>query len=74
MTQILMLEACERYQMHAREQRPLMNLFILWLSLHEPRLFLPHIQQLGPDDDLIRLGKLQFFRELLPAMSTMQSA
>jgi hypothetical protein len=24
-------------------------------------LFLPHIQQLGPDDDLIRPGKLQFF-------------
>ena len=69
-----MLEACERYQMHAREQRPLMNLFILWLSLHEPRFFLPRIQQLGPDDDLIRLGKLQFFRELLPAMSTIPNA
>jgi hypothetical protein len=74
MAQSLMLEACERYQMHAREQRPLMKLFILWLSLHEPRFFLPHIEQLGPDDDLIRLGKLQFFRELLPAMSTIQSA
>ena len=74
MTQILMLEACERYQAHAHEQRPLMELFILWLSLHEPRLFLPHIQQLGPDDELIRLGKLQFFHELLPAMATIQSA
>jgi hypothetical protein len=28
MTQSLMLEACERYQMHARERRPLMKLFI----------------------------------------------
>ena len=74
MTQILMLEAWERYQMQAHEQRPLMGLFVFWLSLHEPRLFLPHIQQLGPDDDLTRLGKLQFFRELLPAMSTIQSA
>ena len=60
MTQILMLEACERYQAHAHEQRPLMELFILWLSLHEPRLFLPHIQQLGPDDELIQLGKFSF--------------
>ena len=50
-----------------------MKLLILWLSLHEPRFFLPHIQQLGLDDDLTRLCKLQFLSELLPSMSTIQS-
>ena len=77
LTQALMLESCERYQVLAHEQRPLMQLFVVWLSVHKPRVFLPHIQQklrdLGPNDDLTQLSKLQFFRELLPAMSAIES-
>ena len=55
-----------------------MALFALWFSLHEPRLFLDHIQQkirsLGPADELTQLGKLRFFREMLPAMSAIEKA
>ena len=73
-----MLDACQAYQVLAHEQTPVMLLFILWQSLHEPRFFLPQILQklrdLGSDDDLRQLNKLQFFRELLPAASTIENA
>ena len=78
MIQALMLDACDCYRMLTHGQRPLMQLFMLWFMIHEPHFFWPHILQirrdLDPDDDLKRLGKHQFFHELLPAMSTIQSA
>lgn len=77
-TETMMLEACERYQMQAHEDRPVIGLFILWLGLHEPRVFLPHfqerVQQLLPIDRLKQLGKRQFFHELLAAFSGIENA
>jgi hypothetical protein len=73
-THVLILEACERHQMQAYEHSPLMRLFVIWFSLHEPHLLLPDIQQrlrdVDPTDDLTRLGKLQFFHLLLSEIST----
>jgi hypothetical protein len=77
MTQYLMLDACNCYRVLAHEHRPLFDLFAVWFTVHEPRLFSEQLQQqlrtLGPDDDLRQLSKLQFFRELLPAASIMEN-
>ena len=77
LTQAMMLEACECYQMLAHERRPLMQLFTIWHSLHEPHLFLPPKQKLGDlgsVDELTQLSKPQFFHFVLPAMSTIENA
>src|SRR5438045_625911 len=77
-TQAIMLEACERHQVQSHEDRPLMRLFVFWLGVHEPTLFLPHFQQQLRERILIsrlrQLGKREFFYELLPAMSSVRSS
>ena len=69
--QCVILDACITFGVLAQERRPLMQTFILYLAIHEPRVFMPEfvasIQQQPLFKTAKQLSKGKFFAEWLPA-------
>jgi hypothetical protein len=69
--QIMIFDACNTFRLLAQEMPPLMGTFNLYLSVHEPGMFLPEfIASLQQHEPTLRtakkLSKAKFFAEWLP--------
>ncbi len=62
-----LLDVCKVYQALATERRPLMRLFVLYMEIHYPDLFVSQIGDNREVANLKLLSKKQFFDEMLPA-------
>jgi len=69
----MILDACQAFMLLTQEQRPLMNVFNLYMAFHEPVLlkeeFLATIQQEPLFSVTKKLSKREFFAEWLPDIS-----
>jgi hypothetical protein len=65
-TAFQLLDVCNVYQSLAAERRPLMRLFILYLEIHYPDLFLSKVEESRDVANLKLLSKQRFFDEMLP--------
>ena len=69
----MLLDACQTFMLLTQEQRPLMNVFTLYLAFHEPEMFKHQFRDSVQQEPLFsvtkRLSKSQFFAEWLPGIS-----
>jgi hypothetical protein len=69
----VMLDACQAFMLLTQEQRPLMNVFTLYLAFHEPEMFkqqfLDSVQQEPLFSVTKELSKRQFFAEWMRDIS-----
>ena len=69
----MLLDACQTFMLLTQEQRPLMNVFTLYLAFHEAEMFkqqfLDSVQQEPLFSVTKQLSKRQFFAEWLPDIS-----
>jgi hypothetical protein len=61
-----LLDVCNVYQRLATERRPLMRLFVLYMEIHYPDLFLSKVGDNREVANLKLLSKQRFFDEMLP--------
>jgi hypothetical protein len=66
----VMLDGCEALKRLSFEERPLMRVLIIYLSLHEPRIFkkefTDHLAKQAVFTEARHLSKRAFFNEWLP--------
>jgi hypothetical protein len=74
LNQCIILDACNTFMLLAQEKRPLMWTFIVYLAIHQPRVFMPEFVASIQQNPLFRnakqLSKGEFFAEWLPAAFT----
>ena len=64
-----LLDVCNVFQPLAAERRPLMRLFVLYMEIHYPDLFLSKIGDNREVANLKCLSKPRFFDDMLPIAS-----